>query len=117
MKDILKYKYKMRDHSASNLKLLGFRYNKFFSNKERQYYSIRFPVIKYNSDTNIEGEIIIDAVTGNVILNVYDLKGNPYPPFYNHEYGNYDDLLKIIYRNIQHKMRECKIKKVVSNYD
>lgn len=109
MKRITESTYQMKDYSVSNLKSLGFHYNKEASNTDRKCYSLRFPVLKYNEHANIMGEVIIDAISGDIIINVYDLKGKYYAPFYNHEYGNFDDILNIIYKNIKKQLRYLKI--------
>lgn len=111
MENILKNKYIMKDFSHKNLHALGFSYNKIISDCDRKYYSMRFPVVKYNSSASIEGEITIDTTDGSIFLNVYDLKGNYYIPFYNYEYGNFEDILKMIYKNINKQIKKCKIKK------
>lgn len=102
----------MKDFSINNLENMGFYLNKEASDNERKCYSIRFPVVKYNTHISIEGEITVDSTNGNIVINVYDLKGNYYAPFYNREYGNFDDILKIINKNIKKQMIKCKIKKV-----
>lgn len=71
----------------------GFRFNKFMSTDEVSYYSIRFPVLKYNKATTVEGEITTELETGNVHINVYNFGTNDiYVPYYNSEYGKYDTL-------------------------
>lgn len=109
MKRITESTYKMKDYSVSNLKSLGFHYNKEASDTDRKCYSLRFPVLKYNEHANIMGEVTIDAISGDIIINVYDLKGKYYAPFYNHEYGSFDDILKIIYKNIKKQLQYLKI--------
>ena len=103
----------MKDYSTKNLKTIGFSLNKEASDGKRKCYSIRFPVVKYNEHASIEGEITVDSTNGNIFINVYDLKGNHYVRFYNHEYGNFDDILKIINKNIEKQLRKYKIKKVL----
>ena len=64
----------------------GFRYNKHISDSEGDFYSIRFPVLKYNKATTVDGEIIIDMNSGNVKINVYNYGVRAYyPPFYKTE--------------------------------
>lgn len=109
MKRITESTYKMKDYSVSNLKSLGFHYNKEASDTDRKCYSLRFPVLKYNEHANIMGEVTIDAISGDIIINVYDLKGKYYAQFYNHEYGSFDDILKIIYKNIKKQLQYLKI--------
>lgn len=101
----------MKDISTKSLKNLGFHYNKEISDNDNKYYSIRFPVVKYNTHTSIEGEITVDVTSGAILINVYDLKGNHYAPFYNCEYGNFDDILQMINKNIEKQLRKYKIKK------
>lgn len=104
--------YKMKDYSINNLKNIGFHFNKKLSDNENKYYSIRFPAVKYNYNTSIEGEITVNIEDGTIFINVYDLKGNYYSPFYDHYYGNFDDILKIIDKNIDKQLRKFKIKKI-----
>jgi len=111
MKQLIENTYIMKNHSIKHLKLLGFYPNKNTYNSERKCYSIRFPVVKYNEHASIEGEFIVDTNDGKVIVNVYDLKGNYYTPFYNHEYGNFDDIISIINKNIKKQMIHFKIEK------
>ena len=111
----MKNKYKINDYSISNLKLLGFHYNEEASNLEQKCYSLRFPVVKYNEYANINAEITINSYNGEININVYDLKGNFYPPFYNQKYGDFNDILKIIDRNINKKLKCLKIKRKESD--
>lgn len=112
MKLIKANTYKMKDFSIKTLKEIGFYYNKEISDNDNKYYSIRFPVLKYNDYTSIEGEITVCTTNGNVIINVYDLKGKPYIPFYNNEYGNFNDILFVINKCIIKYLKKYKIKKV-----
>ena len=68
MENILKNKYIMKDFSHKNLHALGFSYNKIISDCDRKYYSMRFPVVKYNSSASIEGEITIDIIIFHFII-------------------------------------------------
>lgn len=114
MKRITKNTYKMKDYSVSNLKSLGFHYNKEASDTDRKCYSLRFPVLKYNEHANIMGEVTIDTISSDIIINVYDLKGKYYAPFYDRKYGGFDDILKIINSNIMKQLQYLKIYKKAS---
>lgn len=113
LNNILKNTYKMKDFSFTNLKELGFYYNTVMSDEDRKCFSIRFPVVKYNSHASIIGEITVNSVNGKVYINVYNMKGSHYIPFYNHEYGNFDDILKIINKNLLKQMKKYKIKRIL----
>lgn len=102
----------MKDFSYNNLKALGFYFNNEVSDDENKCYSLRFPVVKYNSHASIMGEITVNTTNGYVSINVYNLKGTHYIPFYNSDYGNFDDILKIINKNIIRQMKKYKIKRV-----
>lgn len=104
--------YKMKNHYVKTLKEFGFYYNREISDSENKYYSIRFPVLKYNKYTSVVGEINVNSADGKIIINVYDPKGKPYVPFYNNEYGNFNDILSIINKNIIRYLKKYKIKKV-----
>lgn len=100
--------YKIKSYSKEDLKSLGFYYNKEKNTDENTYayYSYRFPVLKYNDRITMDAEITIDADTGDIEFDVFDLKGNHYLPFYNCEYGNFNDILAIINKNIMKKLKE-----------
>ena len=58
--------YKMKDYSINNLKNIGYHFNKKLSDNENKYYSIRFPAVKYNYNTSIEGEITVNIEDGTI---------------------------------------------------
>ena len=93
------------------------KYN--FSKKEFRYiddgydafYVHRFPIIKHNRITTIEGVITISADTGVGIVDVYDMNRNIYAPFYHVSYGNYTPILETINTQITNELKRLGIKK------
>lgn len=93
------------------LKLNGFRYNKIFSDDGDEAYTYRFPVYKYGDFVTLECEIIILKQSGETKINVYDYNTrNKYAPFYNCEYGNYDNMLNKIKGRIEKELDRLNIK-------
>lgn len=90
----------------------GFRYNRQLSDDESEVYTYRFPVYKYEKFTTLEGEFCIVLGDDEVKINVYDYgTSDRYAPFYYCEYGNYDAILRIIWRNIEKQLRNLGINK------
>ena len=112
MNQFIERTYNIKNYSIEHLKHLGFYYNKEFSDKCNKYYSTRFPVMKYNDHVSIEGEFTVDISSGSVQINVYGPKGNKYAPFYNNEYGDHNDILSLINKNIGKYIRKYKVKKL-----
>ena len=93
----------------------GFRYNRSLSDDESEVYTYRFPVYKYEKFTTLEGEFCIVLGNDEVKINVYDYgTSDRYAPFYYCEYGNYDAILRIIWRNIEKQLRNLEIDKKVA---
>lgn len=91
----------------------GFRYNRQLSDDDSEVYTYRFPVYKYEKFTTLEGEFYIVLGDDEVKINVYDYgTSDRYAPFYYCEYGNYDAILRIIWRNIEKQLNNFEIKKV-----
>lgn len=105
-------RYKIADHSPDRLKSLGFSFDRKKSCDGIKCYSIRFPVLKYNNTANMTGEITVNAENGEAIMDVYDLKGRTYAPFYHCKYGNYEGVLKIINKNIIKQIKRLGIRRV-----
>lgn len=71
----------------------GFHYNKLMSDDVTDYYSLRFPVLKYKKMTTLECELTVELQTGAVVLNVFNYGTNDiYVPYYNNQYGQYETL-------------------------
>ncbi len=88
----------------------GFYYNRLFSDDETEVYTYRFPVYKYNKFTVLECELKVILGNDVINVNVYDYGTNDkYAPFYYCEYGNYDSVLKEIYKRINKKRKDLKI--------
>lgn len=92
----------------------GFRYNRQLSDNESEVYTYRFPVYKHEKFTALECELGIILGEDEVRINVYDYgTSDRYAPFYYCEYGNYDVILRIIWRNIEKQLRNLEIDKKV----
>jgi len=83
MEMLINKEYVLPNPSKKELKKHGFRHNKFMSDSEGDFYSIRFPVLQYHKTTTIDGEIIIDLNSGDIKINAYNYGTNScYSPFY-----------------------------------
>lgn len=88
----------------------GFRYSRLLSTDDTTVYTYRFPVYKYKSMTVLECEISIVLGEDNVKLNVYDYNTNDkYAAFYYCEYGNYNNILKIVWNKITYVLQRLGI--------
>ena len=84
----------------------NFRYNRSLSDNESEVYTYRFPVYKYDKFTTLECELYIILGEDRVRINVYDYGTyNKYAPFYYCQYGNYDTMLKTVWKNIDKKRK------------
>ena len=111
MKTKIRNEYRMKRHSPKNLLELGFNNKYNMASGSCKYYSIKFPVVKYNEMASINGEIVVDSENGDTYVNVYGLMDEPYAPFYDSRTTGYEDILDIINRNIRKKMKELGVKK------
>ena len=89
--------------SNQDMKQKGFRYDFLL-----QEYAYEFPVYKYNKKPTIVCKLGVDNDTNNIWFNVYDIKGNLYPPYYNREYGK-SKVIDIIDKNITKEFRKLGI--------
>lgn len=88
----------------------NFYYSKIFSDDETDAYSYRFPVYKYMSRYTLECEFTIILNENVLMINVYDYgTRDKYAPFYYYEYGNYDTIMKEIYKNIEKQLKQFNI--------
>lgn len=102
-------KYYIKDFSKKHLLEVGF--NCVFSDEDKNYFIYRFPIIKSYKRTTIEGVILINSDSGEIILDVIDTNNNNlYTPFYIIEYGRYDTILKNINNEINKTLRKLGIK-------
>lgn len=111
MKANRRNEYRMKNHLPKNLLELGFKNKYNMSSGSCKYYSIKFPVVKYNENSSIIGEIVVDSENGYTYVNVFGLKNEPYAPYYDNGETGCKDILSIINRNITKKMKELGIKK------
>lgn len=92
------------------LERYDWRYSKAMSDEETTIYTHRFPVYKYGITMLLDCEFILDVATNEVSINVYDSTSRGlYAPWYYTEYGNYNDILKIIDGNIEKEMKRLDI--------
>lgn len=108
-------KYYKQNISKEWLVTNGFRYNKNLSDEETSVYTYRFPVFKYEKMIVLECELNIALEDGEVKLNVYDYGTNDkYAPFYYCEYGDYNQMLKVINDKIKYMLGKLEIKEITS---
>ena len=87
--------YKLKT-SKDDLYRKGFHYNKLMSDDNVEFYSMRFPVMKYKNTPTLECELTVELQTGQVQINVFNYGTNDvYAPYYSSEYGKYETLDKI----------------------
>lgn len=104
--------YKKTDVTKQWLLSHGFRYNRQLSDDDSEVYTYRFQVYKYKRFTTLECELGIILGEDEVRINVYDYgTSDRYAPFYYCEYGNYDAILRVIWRNIDKQLRNLGINK------
>ncbi len=88
----------------------GFRYNRLFSNEVIEAYTYRFPVYKYEEFTLLECELRINWEESFVYIDVYDYNTiNKYAPFYYYKYGDYNIMLKNIWKIIKREINRLGI--------
>lgn len=105
--------YKKQGMTKDWLLSNGFRYSRVLSTDDAPVYTYRFPVYKYKSMTVLESEISVILGEDSVKLNVYDYGTNDkYAPFYYCEYGNFDKMLKIIWKKIDTVLNKLQIERV-----
>lgn len=79
-------------------------------NTDGVIYAHRFPVIKHNNITSLEGEITILGDTGEVLIDVFNLNRTFYSPFYNNIYGDFAPILSKIHEHINQELNRLGIK-------
>lgn len=105
--------YKIKDYSKDFLLKHKFKYSSYLSEYGDDVYTYKFPLIYSIKIPVIECEISVSAVTGVVNLNIYKAGTKElYPPYYDREYGNYKNILKLIDTKINRKLKELGIKKI-----
>lgn len=99
MEMLVNKKYVLTKIDKKALKIFGFRrYSKYFGDEKENYYSLRFPILKYFKSTTVEGEIIVNLDDGSVKINAYNYGTNGfYPPFYQEKCNKvYETIIKKI---------------------
>ena len=90
----------------------GFHYSTMRSDRDSDYYSLRFPVHKYNKQTTLECELTVELETGDVSVDVFNYgTRNIYAPYYNHEFGGKNEVLESAQKEISKQMKKLGIKK------
>ena len=91
-----------------NFSTKDFRYN---NDGYDAFYIHRFPIVKHNRITTLEGVITISAETGEGMIDVYDMNHNVYAPFYHINSGNFNPILEQIDSQINKELKRLGIKK------
>ena len=105
VKSIHENKYIISDNSPQHLTKLGFRKD----SEQEEKYAYKFTVLRYEKMTVLRGKIAVRSDTNEVQIDVTDNNYTPYAPFYNVEYGNYDDILNKINEAILNEFSKLKI--------
>lgn len=101
-------KYKMLDYSKEKIESLGFK--KIISEPDLYYY--RFVVDKYKNIPTLWCKLILDSVTGEVVIDVLNTNGSFCSAFYQYASG-FDDYIEKVNNKIKYKLNKLGIKKVV----
>ena len=106
--------YILNAPNKKKLKEFGFRYNKKLSGDDGNYYSLRFPTLRYHNSTTVDGEIIVDMNNGDIRLNAYSYGTNGYyPPFYQNDCSDvYKPIIKKINKAFVNMLEKVGIQKV-----
>ena len=96
-----------------NTKTFNFSPKEFrcYRDSEGVTYIHRFPILKHNSTTTIDGEFSIMGDSGDVIINVYDMNRNLYAPYYNVTFGDFSPVLNKINKRINQELKRLGVKK------
>jgi hypothetical protein len=98
--------------SKDDLYKKGFHYSRAISDKDSEYYSLRFPVHKYKQQTTLECEITVELQTGNVSIDVFNVGTRDiYVPYYNDQFVGDNLVLTSIQKTIDKQMKKLGIKK------
>lgn len=105
--------YKMNNYSKEFLQKHKFKYSSHLSEYVDEIYTYKFPLIYSIKIPVIECEISVSTETGVVNVNVYKAGTREvYPAYYNKEYGNYKNIIRVIDTKINRKLKELGIEKV-----
>ena len=88
-----------------------FRYNRALSSKEDgDVYTMRFPVMNWETYITVEAEIMINIKDNIIHINCYD-KGTRslYAPWYSYIYGNYGTVIEDINNIVEEKIKKMGI--------
>lgn len=103
-------KYIKKDITKEWLMSQNFKYNRTLSTDDSITYTYRFPVYKYKGMVVLECELSVVLGDDHVHINVYDYNTNDkYAAFYYCEYGDYNNMLKIIWNKIDNVLKKLKI--------
>ena len=103
--------YKLKT-SKDELYNKGFRYNKLMSEEGSDFFTLRFPVLKYKKTTTLECEMSVELQTGDIVMNIFNSGTNDiYAPYYNRKYGEYETIDSID-RSIELQLKRIGAKEV-----
>lgn len=106
VKSIYKNEYIISDNTAKHLLDLGFKYD-----ESEEKYVYKFTVLRYEKMTVLRGRITAYTETNKIQIDVMDNNFTPYAPFYNTEWGNYDEMINKINKIILIEFQKLKITK------
>ena len=95
--------------STYNCSSKEFRYSRD-SNDEIITYTHRFPVYKYKNTCTLEAELTIIKEDGEVIIDVYDMNGRLYTPFYGINDNGFEALVEEINQKIINELKRLGLK-------
>ena len=96
---------------TNNLYSLGFRKVSFYDD-ECKYFKYKFPVYKYKGRMVLECEIVVNGKTGEVVTNIYDDNHSVYTPYYDREFGNHEEMIDKINKEILAEFKRLGIEEV-----
>ena len=98
--------------SKDELYKKGFHYSVMRSDRDSEYYSLRFPVHKHKQHTTLECELNVQLETGEVLIDVFKYGTRSiYAPYYYNEYGGKNEVLESVQDTINKQMKKLGIKK------
>lgn len=106
-------KYVLKNPNKQKLKSLGYKYNKYLSDQDEDFYSIKFPALKTEQGfTTLIGEIILNLSTKEVRTNLYQHDGTTYAPFYSTDLqDSYKQIIKDVNKSFFKILKESGIEK------
>lgn len=101
----------IRNYHLSFIDRRWLELNNFRFDLKSQLYVLNFSAFKWNKYTTLEGVMTVDLDNKDLWIDVYTKnKKEYYDAFYGVVYGNYDEILKKIYRTIEKQTKGMGIK-------